>query len=52
MKSADLIGDIKFLSWGQLDGRSVTRPFLSLRRVWLARLSIEGSGISLSCYTV
>ena len=31
-KSADLIGPDKFLSWRQLDGRSVTRPFLSLRR--------------------
>ena len=37
-KSADLIGHIKFLPWGQLDGCSVTRPFLSLQRVWLARL--------------
>ena len=37
-KSADLIGHIKFLPWGQLDGCSVTRPFFSLRRVWLARL--------------
>ena len=37
-KSADLIGHSKILSWGQLDGCSVTRPFLSLRRVWLARL--------------
>ena len=37
-KSADLIGPDKFLSWRQLDGRSVTRPFLSLRKVWLARL--------------
>ena len=36
--SADLIGHIKFLPWGQLDGCSVTRPFLSLGRVWLARL--------------
>ena len=37
-KSTDLIGHIKFLPWGQLDGCSVTRPFLSLRRMWLARL--------------
>ena len=37
-KSTDLIGRIKFLSWWQLDGCSVTRPFLSLWRVWLARL--------------
>ena len=37
MKSVDLIGHIKFLLWGQLDGCSMTRPFLSLRRVWLAR---------------
>ena len=37
-KSADLIGHIKFLPEGQLDGCSVTRLFLSLRRVWLARL--------------
>ena len=34
-KSTDLIGQIKFLLLGQLD---VTRPFLFLRRVWLARL--------------
>ena len=39
MKSADLIGHSKILSWGQLDGCSVTRPFLSLQRVWLVRLS-------------
>ena len=39
MKSADLIDHIKFLPWEQLDGCRVTRPFLSLRRVWLARLS-------------
>ena len=37
-KSANLIGHIKFLLWKQLDGCSVTRPFLSLERVWLARL--------------
>ena len=37
-KRADLIGPDKFLSWRQLDGCSVTRPFLSLWRVWLARL--------------
>ena len=29
MKSVDLIGHDKFLSWRQLDGCSVTRPFLS-----------------------
>ena len=28
-KSVDLIGHIEFLLWGQLDGCSVTRPFLS-----------------------
>ena len=28
-KNADLIGHDKFLSWRQLDGCSVTRPFLS-----------------------
>ena len=38
VKSADLIGHIKFLSWQQLDSCSVTRPFLSLQGVWLARL--------------
>ena len=38
MKSVDLIGHIKFPLWGQLDGCSMTRPFLSLQRVWLARL--------------
>ena len=37
-KSADLIGHSKFLLWRQLDGCSVTRPFLSLQRVQLARL--------------
>ena len=37
-KSVDLIGHIKFLLWGQLS--SATRPFLFLRRVWLARLAI------------
>ena len=40
MKSADLIGHIKFLLWRQLDGCSVTRPFLSLWRVWLVRLGV------------
>ena len=38
-KSAVLIGPDKFLSWQQLNGCSVTRPFLSLQRVWLARLA-------------
>ena len=28
-KSVDLIGHIEFLLWGQFDGCSVTRPFLS-----------------------
>ena len=37
-KNTALIGHIKFLLWGQLNGYSMTRPFLSLRRVWLARL--------------
>ena len=32
-KSADLIGHIKFLPWGQLNGCSVTRPFLSAKGV-------------------
>ena len=36
-KSTDLIGHIRFLSWGQLNGCSVVRPFLFLWRVWLAR---------------
>ena len=44
-KSADLIGHDKFLSWRQLHGCSVTRPFSLLRRVWLARLIIF-SGVS------
>ena len=30
---ADLIGHIKFLPWGQLDGCSVTRPLLSPKGV-------------------
>ena len=47
-KSADLIDPDKFVSWRQLDGCSVTRPFLSLRRVWLARL-VCGSGV---CFSV
>ena len=38
-EKVDLIGHIKFLPWGQLNGCSVTRP--SLRRVWLARLQFE-----------
>ena len=36
----DLIGHIQFLPWRQLDDCSMTRPFLSLRRVWLARLHV------------
>ena len=40
MKSADLIGHIKFLPWRQLNGCSVTTAFLSLQRVWLVRLSV------------
>ena len=32
MKSADLIGQIKFLPWGQLDG-CVTRPFFCVKGV-------------------
>ena len=48
-KSVGLIGHDKFLSWPQLDGCSVTRPFRdpdpsSLRRVWLARLPSVVSG--------
>ena len=31
--STDLIGHIKFLPWGQLNGCSVTRPFLSVKGV-------------------
>ena len=38
MKSADLIDHSKFLPWRQLNGCSVTRPFPSLWRVWLAGL--------------
>ena len=38
-KSADLIDHIKFLPWRQLSGCNVTRPFLSLWREWLARLT-------------
>ena len=37
-ESVDLIGHSKFLSWQQLNGCSVTRLFLSLRRVWLVKL--------------
>ena len=33
MKSADLIGHIKFLPWRQLDGCSMTRPFRSAKSV-------------------
>ena len=33
----DLIGRSKYLPLRQLNCCSVTRPFLSLRRVWLAR---------------
>ena len=36
-----MIGHIKFLAWGQLYGCSVTRPFLSLQRVWLVRLGMS-----------
>ena len=32
-KNMDLIGHIKFLLWRQLDGCSVTRPFLSEKGV-------------------
>ena len=32
-KNVDLIGHIKFLLWRQLDGCSVTRPFLSAKGV-------------------
>ena len=32
-KSTDLIGHDKFLSWQQLDGCRVTRPFLSVKGV-------------------
>ena len=31
MKSVDMIGHIKFLPWGKLDGCNVTRPFLSAK---------------------
>ena len=36
--SADLIDPDKFLSWQQLDD-CVTRPLLSLRRMWLVGLT-------------
>ena len=42
------VGYVKFLSWRQLDGCSVTRPFLSLRRVWLARL--EKGLVTIECF--
>ena len=32
-KSADVIGDSNFLMWQQLNGCSVTRPFLSVKGV-------------------
>ena len=32
-KSADQTGHIEFLPWGQFDGCSVTRPFLSTKGV-------------------
>ena len=32
-KSADQTGHIEFLPWGQFDGCSVTRPFLSAKGV-------------------
>jgi len=35
--------DSKFLPWQELNGCSVTRPFLSLRRVWLARQGADHS---------
>ena len=39
MKNVDLVGHIKFLPSNNLMfvGCSVTRPFFSLQRVWLAR---------------
>ena len=47
-KSMDLIDHVKFLLWRQLDGCSVTIPFLSLRRVWLARL--EKGLVTIECF--
>ena len=40
MMSVGLIGHIKFLPWQQLDGYSMTRHLISLRRVWLARVDV------------
>ena len=37
-KSTDLGVQSKILPWQKFDGCSLTRLFLSLRRVWLARL--------------
>ena len=50
-KSTDLIGHIKFLPWGQLNGCNVTRPFLSLRRVDYSHFQLTSrSIISLSSW--
>ena len=40
-KSTDLIGHTKFLPWWQLGGCCVTRPVLSAKGVWLARLNSD-----------
>ena len=41
-KSVDLIGHIKFLLWGQLDGCSVTRPFLFAKGVACKTRILQG----------
>ena len=43
-KSEDLICQIKFLPWWQLNGCSMTSPFLSPQRVWLVRLNRNHNG--------
>ena len=40
-KSTDLIGHTRFLPRWQLSGCSVTRPILSAKGVWLARLNSD-----------
>ena len=52
-KRADLIGHIKFLPWEQLDGCSVTRPFLSAKGVACETTEALriGLNVNLCCYS-
>ena len=48
-KSVDLIGPSKFLPWRQLNGHSMTRPFISVKGVaWETRVLCHTIGVTVT----